>query len=293
MPRMTDSLSGPGGPTSLKFAALSVQSYHLDSPPFTGAAVGGKGPLDEAGSQLANDQDHSGAEREGRKAANSPLARSIKMEELQEEEDPYTRSLSQTRTSSRPGEPSRERTSSVQRDQKASNPASRDGDVPNWDLDGQEAPSRQNSSASLATISPRKQVQPLSSATNTGNGEARAQASSSPATNDQSTRTDASHTQESTRRRGSSNSAESETGRPAYTQFSVDVDGQEDAASSTGKDDEVDGDEGVVWRAGMLRNGYVPRQGQTKVSTRNNCNSNQIGMMGPSADNRIGRVRVP
>lgn len=40
MPRMTDSATGPGGPTSLKFASLSVESYRLDSPPFTGTAVG-------------------------------------------------------------------------------------------------------------------------------------------------------------------------------------------------------------------------------------------------------------
>lgn len=44
MPRMTDSASGPGGPSSLKFAALSVQSYQLDSPPFTGTAIGSADP---------------------------------------------------------------------------------------------------------------------------------------------------------------------------------------------------------------------------------------------------------
>jgi hypothetical protein len=38
--RMTDSTTGPNGPP-LKYAALSVESYHLDSPPFTGTAVGG------------------------------------------------------------------------------------------------------------------------------------------------------------------------------------------------------------------------------------------------------------
>lgn len=46
MPRMTDSMTpsqaGPG-PSSFKLAALSAQSYHLDSPPFTGTA----GPLGE------------------------------------------------------------------------------------------------------------------------------------------------------------------------------------------------------------------------------------------------------
>ncbi|CAO1626971.1 unnamed protein product [Sympodiomycopsis kandeliae] len=57
--RMTDSTSGPNGP-SLKFAALSVDSYHLDSPPFTGAAMNngphnsshGYDQLDAAGRQL-------------------------------------------------------------------------------------------------------------------------------------------------------------------------------------------------------------------------------------------------
>ncbi|PWN49397.1 hypothetical protein IE53DRAFT_388382, partial [Violaceomyces palustris] len=49
MPRMTDSQAGPGGPSSLKFAALSVQSYHLDSPPFTGTAVGAGGPTLDGG----------------------------------------------------------------------------------------------------------------------------------------------------------------------------------------------------------------------------------------------------
>ncbi|PWN38828.1 Nucleotidylyl transferase [Ceraceosorus guamensis] len=44
LPRMTDSTAGPGpGAASAKLAALSIESYHLDSPPFTGAAVGGGG----------------------------------------------------------------------------------------------------------------------------------------------------------------------------------------------------------------------------------------------------------
>lgn len=45
MPRMTDSMAnqaGPG-PSSFKLAALSANSFHLDSPPFTGTA----GPLGE------------------------------------------------------------------------------------------------------------------------------------------------------------------------------------------------------------------------------------------------------
>ncbi|MCO5555773.1 hypothetical protein L7F22_009318 [Adiantum nelumboides] len=51
MPRMTDSMTpsqaGPG-PSSFKLAALSAQSYHLDSPPFTGTA----GPLGEVNPPL-------------------------------------------------------------------------------------------------------------------------------------------------------------------------------------------------------------------------------------------------
>ncbi|SJX62403.1 related to NMA2-nicotinate-nucleotide adenylyltransferase [Sporisorium reilianum f. sp. reilianum] len=124
MPRMTDSQAGPGGPSSLKFAALSVQSFHLDSPPFTGAAVGGAGPLDEAGQRLQShdseppthsldgslSQPHSNSpSRAGRSSVkaggSSPLSKATSFSSS-EDHDPYTRSMSQTRSTSPPLSPS-------------------------------------------------------------------------------------------------------------------------------------------------------------------------------------------
>ncbi|EPQ31939.1 uncharacterized protein PFL1_00138 [Pseudozyma flocculosa PF-1] len=276
MPRMTDSQSGPGGPQSLKFAALSVQSYHLDSPPFTGAAVGGKGPLDEAGQQILDAHHAAGTEAHpsgSRKAASSPLARSRKMT-ADGDDDPYTRSLSQSGSSQNQHPASANASQQASLDVAGSGQRQRDGDVPDWDLDGKTI-SREGSSTSLATLGPRKgfsAMTPTASVATTAvttNGIVAASASGDGASNagpSVSSRPSGSRrTSPSGQRPTLEASGDGDAGRPDYTQFSEDVDGQEDAASSaTGMDEEVDGDEGIVFRGGKLRDGQVPRQGQSK-----------------------------
>ncbi|TKY87879.1 hypothetical protein EX895_003460 [Sporisorium graminicola] len=214
MPRMTDSQAGPGGPSSLKFAALSVQSFHLDSPPFTGAAVGGAGPLDEAGQRLqGHDSDSHDASvthpqahspsRPGRHSnktgGNSPLSKATSYSSSAgEDHDPYTRSMSQTRSVSPPlsssssqqphdssvKTPTTERRSLLLNGMTSSDSANAlsqsassshrssdregrsqsryDHDVPQWHLD-ENLSSRQASSASLATLSPDKPLMNISS----------------------------------------------------------------------------------------------------------------------------------
>ncbi|CDW94748.1 hypothetical protein [Sporisorium scitamineum] len=213
---MTDSQAGPGGPSSLKFAALSVQSFHLDSPPFTGAAVGGAGPLDEAGQRLQNhDSDPCAHHLDGsnshpqphspsrtrrqstRTGGSSPLSKATSFSSASEDQDPYTRSMSQTRSPSPPLSPSSSqqhhdssvKTPTTERQSLllngmtssgSANPPSQsasshrssdaevrsqsryDHDVPQWNLDGNLS-SRQASSASLATLSPDKPIMSISS----------------------------------------------------------------------------------------------------------------------------------
>ena len=305
---MTDSQAGPGGPSSLKFAALSVQSFHLDSPPFTGAAVGGAGPLDEAGQRISShdsdphsqssDSSHSHplpdspsrSSRQSRMAGgSSPVSRATKLSTAGEDQDPYTRSMSQTRssahsslsqhdpnvktptaerhsllngmTSSTDGASSRPAASNHGDADASSHTQSRyDRDVPQWDLD-ERFSSREASSASLATLSPSKPVVGLtptdsSAAASRADGIAlhsRPHAS-------WSQRASSSH---SNPNRSSPVQAVSDD-RPAYSQFSEDLDAQEDAGSSAAEpDDEVDGVEGLASDA-RLRDGRVPQQGQTK-----------------------------
>ncbi|KDN44139.1 Nucleotidylyl transferase [Tilletiaria anomala UBC 951] len=144
IPRMTDSTSGPGGPSSLKFASLSVQSYVLDSPPFTGTAVGGSGntpgpsgsseqqPLESPPTGQEKDmpagENHTtysssrtSAEDDGGKTPNHHAARLSEMhpfgqyrQEISAEEG--TRSQASSRDQTLP----------------------RDQDVPNWNLDSQQ-----------------------------------------------------------------------------------------------------------------------------------------------------------
>ncbi|KAN0066117.1 Nicotinamide/nicotinic acid mononucleotide adenylyltransferase 1 [Thecaphora frezii] len=271
MPRMTDSQSGPGGPQSLKFAALSVQSYHLDSPPFTGAAVGGKGPLDEAG-QLIADVQTAGAEASHdtvKKAATSPLARSRKTTGPSEDDDPYTRSLAYNGSSSSSAS---ESASMQQRDnvQSTASVPHGDVDVPDWDLDSKPI-SRNGSAASLATLGPYRGISTMTPSTNRQQAPTTKPDATSSIYPDGAASADAPAPSGS--RRASPTlqppmhgaSGDRDVGRPDYTQFSEDVDGQEDAASSAmGMDEEVDGDEGFVFRGGKLRDGQVPRQGQSK-----------------------------
>ncbi|SPO27197.1 probable NMA2 - nicotinate-nucleotide adenylyltransferase [Ustilago trichophora] len=305
---MTDSQAGPGAPSSLKFAALSVQSFHLDSPPFTGAAVGGAGPLDDAGQRLANhDSDplsHSSdsstshqhpdspsrSSRQSSKAGgSSPLSKATHFSTEGEDQDPYMRSMSQTRSpppSSSQHDPSvktptAERhsllngmtTSSTDASSSSQQPRSHHGadtnnhpqsrydrDVPHWDLDDKLS-SREASSASLATLSPNKPIMGLTS-TQTSASADQAEADST-VTRAHPGWTQRANSSQSLNSRGSPFQAVSDD-RPAYSQFSEDLDAQEDAGSSAAeRDDEVDGVEGLTSDA-RLRDGRVPQQGQTK-----------------------------
>ncbi|SNX85624.1 probable NMA2 - nicotinate-nucleotide adenylyltransferase [Melanopsichium pennsylvanicum] len=301
---MTDSQAGPGGPSSLKFAALSVQSFHLDSPPFTGAAVGGAGPLDEAGQRLSShDSDplsHSSDSslhhhpdsplRNGRQTSkagtSSPLSRAKIVNG--EDQDPYTRSMSQARSlppsssqhDSSLRTPTTERqslldgmtTSTDASDASASKQARSndsteantqtqshyDRDVPKWDLD-EKLSSRDASAASLATLSPKKPVACLTSSESATSAD-RPDTSRNRAPSGWTQRTNSG---QSARNRASPTRAASGD-RPSYSQFSEDLDAQEDAGSSAAeRDDEVDGVEGLSPDV-RLRDGRVPQQGQTK-----------------------------
>lgn len=266
MPRMTDSQAGPGAPSSLKFAALSVQSYQLDSPPFTGAAVGGGGPLDEAGQRLQNrSSDASGASlydngstsrpsNAVRRSSTSPLNKSSSLHAAHEDRDPYVRSMSQTRVSTANEDPDANDT--APQGSPSRNPHSNHNvDVPSWDLDhngstGSRLSSRAHSSASLATLSPNKTIVGLSISQQQVDphaGRRNGTASSASAVSKQP------------------QTLPSPDERPSYSQFAEEPDSQEDAGSSAADvDDEVDGDERVSHSNGIkTRDSRVPRQGQT------------------------------
>ncbi|GAC93176.1 nicotinate-nucleotide adenylyltransferase [Pseudozyma hubeiensis SY62] len=324
MPRMTDSQAGPGGPSSLKFAALSVQSFHLDSPPFTGTAVGGAGPLDEAGQRLSShDSDPSHHSADGgsshyqsqspsrsvrpskRAGGSSPLSKATTLPSSGEDHDPYTRSMSQTRspplpqlssshdqqqdtsvktptaekhslqlngmTSSAEASFTSDHTSQYCGADGDDEPRSRyDRDVPQWDLDGKLS-SRQASSASIATLSPDKPLAGLSESQPPASGARPAMQRLDPPGNGTHRESSLSRSRLSYRK-GSGSSSNSRASpypsvlddRPAYSQFSEDLDAQEDAGSSAAdRDEEVDGPEGLSAEF-RLRDRSVPQQGQTK-----------------------------
>lgn len=324
MPRMTDSQAGPGGPSSLKFAALSVQSFHLDSPPFTGAAVGGAGPLDEAGKRLASHdadpayhsldsgysqhQPQSPAcnDRQSRRpGGSSPLSKAISVTSSGEDHDPYRRSMSQTRPPSQSqtlrsqdrqhntdvkssmaqpqslppngmttseDAPSASNHSDPHRsnDSNGHLESRFDRDVPHWDLD-EKLSSRQASSASLATLSPDKPIMRLSS-TETSSAVDRPGTRRSDDFQTGSNRETLIAPNPSSHRTNSNSTSNSRTlsfsavldERPSYSQFSEDLDAQEDAASSAAdRDEEVDGPEGLSAEF-RLRDRRVPQQGQTQ-----------------------------
>ncbi len=128
--------------------------------------------------------------------------------------------------------------------------------MPHWDLD-EKLSSRQLSSASLATLSPNRTTVDLTSTdAPTGTDTTSHLGASQPRAH----RTSSGH---SSQNRASPSLAQSED-RPAYSQFTEDLDAQEDAGSSAAeRDDEVDGVEGAPADT-RLRDGRVPQQGQTK-----------------------------
>ena len=146
-----------------------------------------------------------------------------------------------------------------------------DRDVPHWDLD-EKFSSRQASSASLATLSPNK---PLSGLTSTEGADPNERERIPPSNvSDRASQYDSSTARPSVSQRTGGNAsiqhrpllpqAAASDDRPAYSQFSEELDGQEDAGSSAAEpDDEVDGVEGSSPDA-RLRDARVPKQGQTK-----------------------------
>lgn len=260
---MTDSQAGPGAPSSLKFAALSVQSYQLDSPPFTGAAVGGSGPLDEAGQRIPHRSSNASAsssyDNEAisrsksafKKASTSPLAKSTSIRTPSEDRDPYVRSMSQTRAMTDRDGSAPESAQHASDSPVSNSQNNHDHDVPPWDLDNNGSnsrfSSRAHSSASLATLSPSKTVLGFTT----------------PQQTDSHSSLHPSFEKSATQRQPQP--PHSSEDRPSYSQFAEEQDSQEDAGSSAADvDDEVDGDERLSYSNGSRsRDLRVPRQGQT------------------------------
>lgn len=152
---MTDSASGLNGP-NLKFAALSVDSYHLDSPPFTGVASGagsGVDQLDAVGRRIAkgpHSYSSTGNSRNGssrsRSASSSSSCSSPNGSHINE--DPLSRSNAELR---RDGQRRRSRETSSSSTSSQRNATYREPvhpsnhDVPSWDLDGQRYASTSSS----------------------------------------------------------------------------------------------------------------------------------------------------
>lgn len=148
-----------------------------------------------------------------------------------------------------------------------------DRDVPQWDLD-EKLSSREASSASLATLSPNKTLTGLTSTDASTSADRppmhRSEASKNSNRHDSSASRSSSGWPQrtgsaSSQRRSSSFQAADSEERPAYSQFSEDLDAQEDAGSSAAeRDDEVDGVEGFSPDV-RFRDGRVPQQGQTQA----------------------------
>ncbi|PWN21421.1 hypothetical protein BCV69DRAFT_169746 [Microstroma glucosiphilum] len=113
--RMTDSTSGPNGPP-LKYAALSVESYHLDSPPFTGTAVGGAREQDRMDAAVRTSMID---QRQDAASHRSPSQRPVRSD-LQEGSSSSRQQSSQVRSG---------------QSEASSGGAWGDVDVPSWNLD--------------------------------------------------------------------------------------------------------------------------------------------------------------
>lgn len=185
---MTDSTSGPNGPQSLAFASLSVQSYHLDSPPFTGTSMGSYGPLAQEGERLAQKDKEKEMEKQrmnhnqssnpstpvrGGKKASSPLSRAVKVDEMSRIVDHQDQSQAGEGDSSRlngdqiaaegdngskPSSSHDAQNGTEDQSQLQSNQGSNDRDVPKWQLDG----STSSTSSSSHSLSSQSQSQPSS-----------------------------------------------------------------------------------------------------------------------------------
>lgn len=274
--------AGPG-PSSFKLAALSAQSYHLDSPPFTGTA----GPL---GEPLGSHE--GGWQQQQQQEPSSFSSANLTGQDMTPASSKPTRP--RMTSSSGAGMPN---LSSEAQGSQASN-----SDVPRWSLDrprqsaapneGAGVPSWLSSNSSAiaddsqgeddgaprATLSHSLSPPPFSSSgqgpmsssvTSAGPAAAAAIASTS-ATNGSGINTPLSSYRQHHRR---------ESSRPSFTRISdsnsqsngdggsatTDADGDADASENSDPDGEVDGDEtAYVVRGRSSQPGRVPVQGQTK-----------------------------
>lgn len=281
MPRMTDALAhqaGPG-PSSLKLAALSANSYHLDSPPFTGTA----GPLGE------NIDD---VDRLSSSLRNAASTLDDVVSETSGDQTPaplHRRGGSRERMLSN-GSSQREQQQHLsqvmqeglkERDEVYARNHNEDGDVPRWDLDDarhrhqlhrypDNAPAARHDDGSPHVISHSLSPPPFSSS---GQG---------PISTASALRGNAAAQMETSQPSWQRASRRRETSRPSFTQISGDSNSasNEDAGSATADGDadadesaneaEADGDEtAYVVRSPTGPSGSsnkVPTQSQTKVS---------------------------
>jgi nicotinamide mononucleotide adenylyltransferase len=285
MPRMTDSMAhqaGPG-PSSLKLAALSANSYHLDSPPFTGTA----GPLGEniddierLNSSLRNAaldiEDGHNSEASGDQTPAAAFQRMSGSRERMSTGGSVRQH--QRRQSQVMQDGLNERNEAYARDQHALP----DRDVPRWHLDDPRHQQQQQREATTGNAAVEEQSPhiishslsppPFSSAGQGPFSTASTLKGSSTLPLDPSS-SSRSHIGRGHRRRESS--------RPSFTQISDSNSASNDDAASATADGDADADEDVneaeadgdetayVVRNPMAANGAtskVPTQSQTKVS---------------------------
>jgi nicotinamide mononucleotide adenylyltransferase len=275
MPRMTDAMahqSGPG-PSSLKLAALSAYSYHLDSPPFTGTA----GPLGE------NVDD---VERLAASLRNAASNLDDDVPEMEGDQTPAT--LSRRRNGSN------ERNQSVNR--QIQRPQSQvmqdglaerneayardqhhliDGDVPQWHLDDPRH-QRQQGAGGIDDASPHIISHSLSPPPFSSSGQGPLSTASTLRGKHTMPLSDPLHSQS----QAEGSSRRRETSRPFFTQISDSNSASNEDASSAYADGDADADEDLNDAevdgddtAYIVRNtsgvngaaSKVPTQSQTKV----------------------------
>ncbi|PWN46296.1 Nucleotidylyl transferase [Ceraceosorus guamensis] len=244
--RMTDATAGPGpGPASTKLAALSIDSYHLDSPPFTGTAVGGP-PLAEAGAKLAASRNTETPKElaQQRVGVNGQITSA----------SPLSNEIASTSSDSAASSGGHE-----------DEGQGHDGDVPQWLLDSRRhsveaGDSSQSANASPLTIRPTFPYHSASRAFQPSTSTVR---ESSPHSSSTTTHTAASSASRQAEAMSITTvlSQQERQGRPAYAQTEdVDGIGQESASHPADAYDELD-----VEELGVASYGEVPRQAQGKA----------------------------
>lgn len=198
---MTDSQSESNGP-SLKLAALSVESYHLDSPPFTGTAVGGSSTspswdgdqLDQAGGELAarsapSPNGHPTISPRISNGITSSLMEVSKSSSSEKSQEDARRATTQASGSQlQPGQRWETSISDLHRHQRQRTPeqtsssATSDRDVPSWQLDGKPSTTTPATAITIGRSNDRQGAHtatsgtaPLSSSSNAASTAAHAQ----------------------------------------------------------------------------------------------------------------------